>query len=316
MNSDSVLTEDPDITPDQRKKQKFEKSAIGRYLSTCSDFNSSFTATSFSSSPHAPRPHPYLTPITIRRKPKVLHNPTRRPTTSIPSLSQALSTPSQDYTVYWSIFPAIRWNPETRQQATLTVVGNTLYLIGGISRGIAQDVNAFSPFTSTWQRINSTGLSEPRFGHSALAYSGQIFVFGGGTNFNTHHGLRECINGVKKFMPQTGEWAYVKTSGTYICARKCHAASVIGKHMLISGGFNDKNNVLQDTAVLNLEKYSWHAVDLIGCPPLGLAFHTAVTASSNTSALSIYKFTDLKLANFGIYIFGGIDGKKNASNVL
>ena len=50
--------------------------------------------------------------------------------------------------------------------------------------------------------------------------------------------------------------------------------------MFVSGGFNDKNNVLPDTAILNLKKGKWSSVDLIGTTFKGLAFHTAVTVSS------------------------------------
>lgn len=309
----SIISDDIDQTPEQKKQQKFQNSAFGRYLSTCSDFSSTSITDSFRTSRVFLRPNQNLTPIRIRRKMKTPHKPSFAHTLSIPALTQNL--PPHKYTVYWSLVPSVKWNPETRQQASLTVVGNNFYLIGGISRGITQDVNVFSPFSSDWERVNTCGLSEPRFGHSALAYCGSIFVFGGGTNFNSNHGLRECLSGVNKYTPHKKEWGYIKTSGTYISARKCHAASIIGKHMLVNGGFNDKRNVLRDTAVFNLEKYTWHAIDISNTPP-GLAFHTAVTVVSKASSLSIYNITDAKIPNYGIYIFGGINGKKQACNEL
>ena len=86
--------------------------------------------------------------------------------------------------------------------------------------------------------------------------------------------------------------------------------------MFVSGGFNDKNNVLPDTAILNLKKGKWSSVDLIGTTFKGLAFHTAVTVSSIVSDKSIYKFVDKNLKNFGIFIFGGIDSNQQPCNQL
>ena len=212
------------------------------------------------------------------------------------------------------------WKPETRQEATLTSMVNRLYLIGGVSRSINQDVNLCHAGTCRWEKLYPTGVEpEPRFGHSALEYQKKILVFGGGTNFNTVHKLRECLNGIKIFHPEKNMWEYMKTSGTYITTRKYHCAAIVGKHMFIYGGLNQKNNLLSDCALLNLQKNTWKSIFLEG--PEENAFHTAasVVNSDQKHYTSIYRIPlslSSRVKSPGIYIFGGIGGDKKAHNNL
>ena len=54
--------------------------------------------------------------------------------------------------------------------------------------------------------MHPTGVeAEPRFGHTAVENKKRIFVFGGGTDFNSVHKLRECLNGVKMINTETKE---------------------------------------------------------------------------------------------------------------
>ena len=297
-------------TPQQKRFKKFQDSAFGHYLLNSSE-NLNSSVTDWTNLTY----HTKLAPIRVHKKPRLIKKTSRiTPISRINLAKSALEL--REHVSYWSLVSTMKWNPETRQQAVLTVAGNKLFLTGGISKDINQDINAFNIFTRDWEKINTNGIIEPRFGHSSLEYSNYLFVFGGGTNFNYHHRLRECVNAVKKYSIQKKQWSYVKTSGTYISARKGHAASILGKHMLINGGFNSKNNVIHDTAVLDLQKCIWKSIEIVGAPPLGLAFHTAVSVASNTCPVSIHKYTDTKIRNYGIFIFGGIDDQKQASNTL
>lgn len=311
MNTFSSMTEQPqdtEPTPEQKRFQKFQDSAFGQFLSRTSEsFDTSLT--------ESYRPNTIkLTPIKIHKRARKVIKSSHF--SSSAKLNLSLNITCKELEIYWTEVQTTRWNPETRQQATLTTIGNSIYLVGGISRDINQDVNVFSPFTRDWEKLKTSGINEPRFGHSAIEHRNQLVVFGGGTNFNSNHRLRECINGVRKLSIHPPQWVYVKTAGTYISARKGHAAAIIGKHLLVSGGLNDKQHVLHDTAIFNLQKLTWNSVDLAGLSFEGLAFHTAVSATSITNDESIYKFLDPRITNTGIYMFGGIDSKKQASNLL
>lgn len=222
--------------------------------------------------------------------------------------------------VFWSKLDSTGWSPETRQQASLTVMYNKLLMVGGVSRSINSDINAFSPAYKKWEKVNTIGAeSEPRFGHSAVEYKQKLFIFGGGTDFNQVHKLRECLNGVKIFIPETKEFNNLKCYGSYIATRKQHCFALVGKHMFIQGGLNQKNNLLNDAAILNLEKNEWKLLNIRGNGPGFCGFHTAVTvlAPQNQPASSIFKVAkSKKLGYSGIYVFGGLGADRQALNTL
>jgi N-acetylneuraminic acid mutarotase len=224
--------------------------------------------------------------------------------------------------VFWTRLDVFGWKPETRQHATLTVVQNKFYLIGGVSRSIISDINSFNPGTRKWEKILTVGAeAEPRFGHSVVEYEKKLFVFGGGTDFNSVHKQRECLNGVKSFTAETKEWSNVRCEGHFIGTRKHHCSSIVGKHMLMHGGLNQRNNLLNDSAILNLSKQKWKIVNLKGNGPGFCAFHTAVTVLDvdQRNSSSIYKVQPSRINSVklpGIYVFGGIDQGRHATNEL
>lgn len=197
-----------------------------------------------------------------------------------------------------------------------------MFLIGGVSRSIYSDINSYNPVNKRWEKIYPTGVeADPRFGHSAIEHNGLIYVFGGGTNFNTIHKLRECLNGVKVYSPSKNEWSYIKTQGTYITTRKYHCASIVGKHMFVHGGLNQKNNQLADAALLNLQSCNWKNIEIKGNGPKENAFHTSATIlnADQLGPFSIYNVPisrESRIKNPGVYVFGGIGPDKKAHNHL
>ena len=163
--------------------------------------------------------------------------------------------------------------------------------------------------------------SEPRFGHSVCEYKQNLYIFGGGTDFNSTHKLRECINGVKQFQIEKSQLVNLKSNGSYITTRKQHCSAIIGKHMFIHGGFNQKNNLLDDSAIFNVEKAQWKLLNIKGISPGFRGFHTAVTVliPEQRNAQSIYKIPAIKknaFSNSGIYVFGGLDSLRRPQNSL
>ena len=223
--------------------------------------------------------------------------------------------------VCWMRIDVNSWKPETRQEASLSHINGKLILIGGISRNINKDVNIYNLHDRTWEKINHNGeINEPRFGHSAVKYEGNIIIYGGGTNYDDKHKLRECLTGVHIFYLDTHKWEYLKTQGTYLPARKYHSAAMVGSHMFVYGGMNQKHNILSDSAVLNIKKCTWKAIDINGIGPGKIAFHgcASVLNPLPTGKESIYKLeSDSSMIMYpGIYIFGGLSSEQIASNSL
>ena len=236
----------------------------------------------------------------------------------------SISPVLDDAIAFWNLVETEGWRPESRQGATFITVMNRLYLIGGIGRAIYADIFWFNQVNRRWVRVQSKGVeAEPRFGHTSIESDRNIIVFGGVTSLKRETVLRQCLNVVKIFKPESEEWEFIKTGGLYISTRKHHCAAMVGKHLFVHGGLNDRNNLLDDCAILSFNSKNWKAVQMTGTLPGPRAFHTALAVltdeeSLNTS-ISMYKVTNTsysKIKEIGIYIFGGIDENRNPTNSL
>ena len=295
----SFFKSEPTSLAEEIKQKKFLDSAMGRFMVKFSD---SFDLSSEYENSNIKRK---TLRIRIKKKRQLRKGET---VTTIPEpLIQ-----TEAIIIHWQKVLPDKWSPSTRQQSTLTANCGTLYLIGGISRTISQDVHTYNIVTKEWSKLQTPSPLEARFGHTALLHNNSILIFGGGTYFNTTHKLRECLNGVRKLNLLTNQWTYLKTSGTFIQSRKGHICCIIGKDLFISGGQNEKQHILNDSLILDLQKLSWSFLEILNSGPLARAHHSACSIGSGNQSLSIYKTQ----GKWGIVVFGGIDSKKRPMNDL
>ena len=229
------------------------------------------------------------------------------------------------YTVYWKLLQSETWRPETREGAAMTSVGEKLYLYGGASRGIYNDLWVMHMLNPRWVRTQPQGVHpEPRMGHSLAEHRGNIVTFGGVTAYNRGSQHRECLNSVKILDTEKLYWRQIDTSGVLVSMRRYHIAVVVGKHMLLHGGLNEKNAFMSDAAVLSLNKMKWKQVDIQGTGPGHIAFHCAVgvfpKGTSELPGFSLYRIPETegppqeRVIASGIYVFGGLDANSKAHN--
>jgi N-acetylneuraminic acid mutarotase len=230
----------------------------------------------------------------------------------------------EDAIAYWALVETEGWRPEARQSATFTTISQKIYLIGGIGRAIYSEMYWFNHVNKRWTRVENKAVEpDPRFGHTAVENDRNIVLFGGATSLKRDNELRQCLNTVKIFKPETEEWEVLKTGGLYLSTRKHHCTTIVGRHLFIHGGLNDRNNLLQDSAILSFHSRIWKAVEATGTPPGPRAFHTALAilpdeARHNTSIklYNVSNFSSSGIKEVGIYIFGGIDEKREPTNSL
>ena len=229
---------------------------------------------------------------------------------------------------FWRTLKGEAMRPETREGAVMATVGQKTFLIGGASRSIFNDVWVLYSLNPIWTRAQLPGPEpEPRMGHSAVVYQGQVVVFGGVTAYNRGAQVRECLNTVKCLRVDTMEWKFVHTSGLSIPMRRYHSATIVGNHMLIYGGLTEKNNFLSDMFILNLLSNKWKTVEIHGPSPGHLAFHTAVAIypgfkTEEFKLFSGHQGTDNtgkgcpSVKTPGVYFFGGMDANSKLRNTL
>ena len=239
------------------------------------------------------------------------------------ALQPALPSPPTQYSAYWRLLPSDSWRPETREGAAMASVGDKVYLYGGASRSIYNDLWVLHSLYPRWVKTQPQGLPvERRMGHSLVQYQSSLVTFGGVTAYNRGSQHRECLNSVKTLHTESLQWSNIEPSGLLVSMRRYHCAAMVGKHMLIQGGLSEKNSFLSDAAVLNMRAMKWKTVEIQGTGPGHIAFHSAVSvypADSDTSALSLFRTPESQDTNFpqaGIYVFGGLDANSQAHNQL
>lgn len=217
-----------------------------------------------------------------------------------------LSDPAE---LYWHKIEINSWKPETRQFSTLTYSSGQLFLIGGISKIIHSQVSIYHPATKKWTKPENRG-NTPRFGHSSVEYNKKIIVFGGGTEYSEASKVRMCISGLYEYSGGSNAWYPLENKGIHISPRKFHAGCVVGRYFYVHGGMNNKNKLLDDSAVYDFVKAGWSCPVFFGCDPGPRAYHTASAVVNpdqtpgNSLTLNPTKYLNVKIP--GIYIFAGI----------
>ena len=106
-------------------------------------------------------------------------------------------------------------------------------------------------------KISGDEPEKGRFGHTMNEYNRKMYIFGGEEKFDVSSRNRECYNDVISIGVDNASYAQrIQTSGEYIVPRRSHCAIVVGKHLVVHGGINNKGIFLKDLFHLDLSKYS------------------------------------------------------------
>ncbi|CAL4067802.1 unnamed protein product [Meganyctiphanes norvegica] len=154
-------------------------------------------------------------------------------------------------------------------------VDNKIYIFGGDCQNNNScqtdqiDVHIFDCEHYTWTTLENSQNSDTvpcrRWGHSAVAYENNVYVWGG-RNEETFCNILYC------FVTKTNSWTKPDIIGHPPSARWKHSACVINNCMYIFSGSSDK----QDLYVFDFKKMSWDIIQSNGEPPSARVYHTAV----------------------------------------
>ena len=152
--------------------------------------------------------------------------------------------------------------PESREQFSLLVHENILYLIGGISCVYDPDELWTCDLVSMiWKRSKKNTNPLIRFGHISVfdRLNNKIFVYGGrskydklsnliiGDNSNAFYGMEYYdIKANKWFRPSIGDEI------GYPPLRRNHIGEVLGNQLIIQGGIDEYGDILNDVFYINL----------------------------------------------------------------
>ena len=150
----------------------------------------------------------------------------------------------------WEISETTGNTPPPRESHSITACGDHIYLWGGHDEnGIHRNGDLFylNMNTKIWSRTPYTWDTPPtRYNHTAVNHNDIIYIFGGVSNNNTP------LNDLYSFDPRSEEWKHLKPRGLQPQSREGHICIINKNQMIIQGGRNITNNIINDTWILTL----------------------------------------------------------------
>ena len=150
----------------------------------------------------------------------------------------------------WETFETTGNIPPPRESHTITACGDHIYLWGGHDKnGIHRNGDLFylNINTKVWSMTPYTWDTPPtRYNHTAVTHKNVIYIFGGVSNDNTP------LNDLYSFDPRSEEWKHLKPRGLQPQPREGHIGITIKNQLIIQGGRNITNNIIDDTWILTL----------------------------------------------------------------
>lgn len=229
----------------------------------------------------------------------------------------------------------ILYHPSTRSQFALCLTDEDVcFIYGGILGERLGDLWYCDMKQSklTWNKIvniRDDDIPIPRYGHTMTFWQDYLYIYGGNLG-KEYYKPREdiAIYDINK-----KQYLYPSIANKItVPFRRSHIAISIGQSMLIHGGIDETDMMLNDIWIYDYNKnrfFNLQFQGINGMTPPYLAFHSAILISnsnrSHSQMFNIYKLPDNTFANKGrinrlkyegVYIFGGLDSNKKCTQKL
>jgi N-acetylneuraminic acid mutarotase len=215
-----------------------------------------------------------------------------------------------------SFFRPTNFFPESREEFCMDydALTKTIYLYSGNSSNInTHQLWKYNLLSNTWANIETNFTPEPRRGHTGILYKNKYYIFGG-KYINSN-----ILAKLDIFDLSTNSWSTNNYNYFLFKIRRNHIACLIGSQMLIHGGVDENDEILDDSYLLNLTNnliWSKTSIMPILIPPK-LAYHSCCLVITSdilyNNKFNIYRIPNSFIAKklnsrikeMGMYVFGG-----------
>ncbi|KRX08367.1 Galactose oxidase/kelch, beta-propeller [Pseudocohnilembus persalinus] len=209
--------------------------------------------------------------------------------------------------------------PTIREGSSLTYYKDKLYLYGGFSEKLKDDLFEYDIKKNSWRQVkfDLKQLSIPiesRMGHTANLYGNQLIIFGGEGQYNERIKSRNNFNDILLLDLENFSWSKLHTSVHIIEHRRNHASTIFGNNLFIIGGVNNSEEYLNNVQAVNLENGRVKNYEIPQFKK-GIAFHTAMACYKKIFNPAGKK-KQHQVKEEGIYIFGGKNQRGKCYNDL
>ena len=148
-----------------------------------------------------------------------------------------------------------------------------------------------------------------------VSYKGKIVLFGGQSQHSQNLGIRRCSRKIYYLSIEKKKWQFYSGEGQKPESRRHHAASQLGKFMIVYGGMNQHGHILSDLYILDMKFKRWMLPDVVIDQDPGPRTHSTLTGifdqyQKENYIDNIFKLSKSKTAieylNCGFYLFGGM----------
>lgn len=147
-----------------------------------------------------------------------------------------------------------------------------------------------------WEKKNSdTPTSNPRYGHTGTIHQKKLYVIGGKCKSTNNHYIAD----LDVFDLVENQWISPINfnSKSIMDLRRNHVADLIGNQIIIHGGVNEDNKILNDSFVLSTSPLRWTELNYseFSSSPALMGHASAVVLPSEIKynhRTNIYKFPD------------------------
>lgn len=188
----------------------------------------------------------------------------------------------------WTQEPITGDPPQPRGGHSATLVGTNIFVFGGASgEATFGDAYKLDLVKRHWTRTAKSGnTASPcqRTNHAAAADShGRIYIVGG---YDAEGNFLNDMWILSVYPATSGEWTDQYTvpitwekpvpTGQVPIAREGHSLTLVGRRLVLFGGYTASSRVANDVYVYNLDSQTWSAMPVAGEPPAARQAHSAV----------------------------------------
>ena len=217
------------------------------------------------------------------------------------------------------------YKPCSRVNFSLSFYSNKIFMFGGLFSIISNELWKYDIIKNKWSQIKykNNEIPCPRHSHTSVIINDNLFLFGGEGPKDKYVEDLVIFNipTEKFYFPTIHKKKNIKLRKGHIC---------IGTNscFLIQGGIDLRTNEIDNTAfIYNIPGNFWHKLEIIGIELPKLVYHCASMVNNyKNESIGSYTFyyppKDLQQSKIkkviydGVYIFGGINDKKNFVNEL
>ncbi|KAM3144407.1 hypothetical protein pb186bvf_003571 [Paramecium bursaria] len=145
--------------------------------------------------------------------------------------------------------------PSRRESCQIAHIRDKLYVFGGMTgAGLTSDLWIYDLKTSKWMNHQSD-IDIKVTDHIMLSWKNQLILFGGSGYYDARMKIRQVYSTLAFFNTLNGQWTKSIES---IEARRQHKAVILqDKFLIITGGIDAAEALLNDTIMYSLESKRW-----------------------------------------------------------